>query len=110
LRAKHLYGNSTVQLLSDESVNEVWLIFLGNPTITATSRVSIIHFFQVDFLISSKGSGLCQFDTLDRVNPTNYQSMDTGNSSLISPARPARPKSLKSLFSIKSESSCTVII
>ena len=82
-----------VQFPSNEGEREVWLILLGTPTISSTSRVSIIHFFEVDFLVSSTGSGLCQFDTIDRNCVTKYQVEDTGNSSLIAPSRPACPKS-----------------
>ena len=93
LREKHLFSNSMVQFPSNEGEREVWLVLLGTPTISSTSRVSIIHFFEVDFLVSSTGSGLCQFDTIDRNCVTKYQVEDTGNSSLIAPSRPACPKS-----------------
>ena len=92
-RGKHLFSNVTVSFSSDESEREVWLIIFGTPTHSSTStRVSTIHFFEVDFLVSSTGSGLGQFDTIDRNGLTKYQLGDTEYSSLIVPARPLCPK------------------
>ena len=42
--------------------------------------------------MSSTGDGYCQFHSIDRMGPTKYQTADTGNRSLVAPARPACAK------------------
>ena len=93
LRGKHLFSSVLVYISSDESETEIWLFLFGTLTISSTSRVATIHLFEVDFLVSSTGSGLCQFDTIDRNGLTKYQVGDTEYFSLIIPARPMCPKS-----------------
>ena len=93
LRLTHLFGNSTVKIPSDHGETEIWANLLGISNISPTSRVSIIHFFEVDIMVKSDSNGGSVFDSIDRVNPTKYQQFDTGNSSLTSPPRPAAAKS-----------------
>ena len=83
-----------MQFPTDIGECEVWLLLLGSPSISVASRVSIIHFFQIDIIVTSNGDGHCQFNSIDRSGPTKYQTADTGNSSLLAPARPACAKSV----------------
>ena len=101
LRFSHLFGSSTVKLPTDTRESEIWATLLGINVILPTTRVSIIHFFEVDIIVKSNSNGDAIFGCIDRTAPTKYQLSDTGNSSVTSPARPAAPKSeiLNSLFS-----------
>ena len=74
----------------------MWGKLIGQNKILPSSRVSILHFFEVakvDIMVKSDLAGNAIFDAIDRVNPTKYQLADTGNFSLKNPARPAAPKS-----------------
>jgi hypothetical protein len=74
---------------------ENWARLLGIAVVLPTSRVSIIHFFEVDIIVKSNTDGDGTFDSIDRLGqgPTKYHVSNTGNNSLISAARPAAAKS-----------------
>ena len=82
-----------VKFPSDLSESTMWGKLIGATNILPSSRVSIIHFFEVDILVKSDADGNSTFDSIDRYGPTKYQLSDTGNFSLTSPSRPAAPKS-----------------
>jgi hypothetical protein len=94
VRGDHLFGGSTVKVPSDTGEVKIWAILLGLDDILPSYRVSIIHFFEVDIIVKPDVDGSCVFEGIDRIGPTKYQVCDTGNESLISPARPAAAKSI----------------
>lgn len=89
---------------SDIGELDSWSKLLRIDVILPTSRVSVIHFFDVDVMVKSNSDGDAVFDNINRTDPTKYQLSETGNNSLLSPARPAAAKSdiEKSIFSTRS--------
>jgi hypothetical protein len=100
LRGDHLLEFTTVKFPSNLVESSIWSILFGVDAALRSSRVSIIHFFEMDIFAKSNSAGFCVFDYIDRIGATKYQLADTGNDSLTSPARPAAPKShiLNSIF------------
>ena len=92
LRSLHLFCYSTVKVPEDIDEAAIWANLLGIEEFLLISRVSVIHFFEVDMIVKSIVDGEATFDGIDRTQPTRYQMFDTGNSSLVSPARPAASK------------------
>ena len=105
LRGKHLFSITSVRFPTDIEESEVWLILLGSHGVIVASRVYII--------VSSTGDGYCQFYSIDRMGPTKYQTADTGNRSLVAPARPACAKFViaESIFyNVKELLNCDYVI
>ena len=92
MRSRYFFGNTLLQFPTDPYESSIWGILLGQEKILPSSRVSIVHFFEVDILVKSDGAGNAACDTIDLGIPTKYQIADTGNFSLKSPARPAARK------------------
>ena len=93
MRGRHLFCDGTVQVPSSAGESEIWAGLLGQLELKSSDRVSIIHFFEVDIMVNSTADCHVSFDYIDRMGPTKYQLMDTGNFSRESPARPAASKS-----------------
>ena len=93
MRGHHLFYDGTVQIPSTAWESKIWAGLLGMLELKPSDRVSVIHFFEVDIMVNSTADGQASFDNIDRIGPTKYQLMDSGNFSRDSPARPAASKS-----------------
>ena len=93
LRDRHLLGCSLLIFPTDSNESTTWAKLIGLKDILPSSRVSAIHFFSVDTIVSSNSDQLSVFGGIYRFAPTKYQDSDTGNFSLTSPSQPAAPKS-----------------
>ena len=88
-----MFRNSLLKFPVDENESTTWAKLIGLNKILLSSRVSAIHFFEVDIIVKSSSDQPSTFGGIDRIGPTKYQDSDTGNFSLTSPSRPAAPKS-----------------
>ena len=71
---------------------EIWASHLGIKDVKSVKnhdRVSVIHFFEVDYILSEGDSKSLVFNSISRSEVTKYQISNTGSSSLTAPPRPA---------------------
>ena len=71
---------------------EIWASHLAIKDVKSVKnhdRVSVIHFFEVDYILSEGDSKSLVFNSISRSEVTKYQISNTGSSSLTAPPRPA---------------------
>jgi hypothetical protein len=81
-----------VRFPDNEGEKEIWAKLLGIKDVKSVKihdRVSVVHFFEVDYTLAEGNSKLLAFKAISKTDVTKYQFSNTGSSSLNAPPRPA---------------------
>ena len=92
MRNDHYLRISLVRFPQNNAEKEIWAKLLGIKdvlTVKDGDRVSVVHFFEVDYILCEGESKSLVFESIPKNEITKYQISNTGSSSLTAPPRPA---------------------